>query len=119
VWISLCIYYIWYLSWPVVEGKVIEVRRGLNSISKIQSPRKYRVIYYGYPFEGKEYFSSRQGLFFQNAFSPNKNEGQLLKIRVCSQHIGLSCPSRPSFELFLLICISTVLSVCGSLFIFL
>lgn len=118
-WTGLFGYFLWYLSWPVTEGQVSEVKEVVASSSKIRSPRRYRRLTFSFSVNGVICFSSRQGLFFPNALAPRKLLGQSVEIRMCISNQRISCLSRPVFEFFLFVCISLIIGLVGVLYVFL
>lgn len=99
---SVCImvFYIWYLTWPVVEGKVLNVNEGISNISKIRSPSKYRLLTYEFEYEGVKTTSSRQGLIVTSGLALNKMKGDSVRMSVCTGLRSWSCPYRPFQEFF-------------------
>jgi hypothetical protein len=93
-------FYVWYLTWPVVVGRVHEVHEGVSDISKIRSPRKYRLLTYEFEYDGTRSFTRRQGLIVTSALSPNKKKSDPVRISVCTTNRFWSCPYRPFYELF-------------------
>lgn len=112
--IGFILYFVWYLTWPVVRGEVTDVRCGISDISYVRGRRKYRLVSYEYSYLGRTYSSARQGLFVGAALGPRKQAGDMIKVSVCRSVPDLSCPSRPTFEALILIAIlSLLLSVAG------
>lgn len=96
------LYYFWYLSWPIVNGKVDSCY--LHEIpSLISSKKKIRVINYKFNYCNDTYIINRQGLFLRFGFAPNLKIGDVLKIKVCPKFITLSCPERNRYNLFVMI----------------
>lgn len=97
-------YYIWYLTWPVAEGKVENVSH-ITIGSMITSDRKYRIVRYSYHFDGEERSVSRQSLFTKRGLSANAKIGDRMPISVCIDLPMLTCPRRPLFDGFVLLVI--------------
>jgi hypothetical protein len=97
-------YYLWYLTWPVAEGKV-------ENVSCIVVPsiffrdRKYRIVRYSYHFDGEEHSVSRQSLFTKRGLSANVKIGDRMPISVCIDLPMLTCPRRPLLDGFVLLVI--------------
>ena len=95
------LYYIWYLTWPIVTGIVSDLKEGISDISKIRSPSNYRIITFEYDHNGKRFSSQRQSLFFSAVNGPKINSNQI-KVRHCPMYSSLSCPNRPIYDLLML-----------------
>jgi len=98
--IGIISFYIWYLTWPVVQGKVAMVNEGVTSVSQIRSPRPYRLLVFKFEHAKGSYTSMRQGLIVTSALPPRKMKGDTLPISVCCANISWSCPYRPIKEFF-------------------
>ncbi|MGQ9426413.1 hypothetical protein ACXYTJ_09930 [Gilvimarinus sp. F26214L] len=90
-------FYLWYLSWPTVAGRVVRIEEGRPTHSPAGREGD-RLLVYTYQFDGREYVSRRQGLFVKAAMGPNKSPGDTVLVSVCSLGSYLSCPRRPLFE---------------------
>lgn len=97
-------YYIWYLTWPVAEGKVENVSR-IVVPSIFFRDRKYRIVRYGYHFDGEERSVSRQSLFTKRGLSANAKIGDRMPLSVCIDWPMLTCPRRPLLDGFVLLVI--------------
>lgn len=97
-------YYIWYLTWPIAEGKVENVSR-IVVPSLFTRDRKYRIVRYNYHFDGEERSISRQSLFTRRGLSANAKIGDRMPISVCIDLPMLTCPRRPLFDGFVLLVI--------------
>lgn len=108
----LCFYF-WYLLWPVVSGRVLEVRRGKTPSNGVRGPRKYRLVVYRYTLDETTYESSRQGLILSGAAGPRVLKGDRLAISVCPHFQRLSCPRRPLFEGLVILLAAGLCSLTG------
>lgn len=105
-------YYIWYLTWPIAEGKV-------ENVSRIVVPnmffrdRKYRIVRYSYHFDGEEHSVTKQSLFTKRGLSANAKIGERMPLSVCIDLPMLTCPRRPLFEGFVLLVIVLFCSFVG------
>jgi hypothetical protein len=90
-------YYIWYLTWPVAEGKVENVSH-ITVGSMFVRDRKYRIVRYSYHFDGEERSVSRQSLYTKRGLSANAKIGDRMPISVCIDLPMLTCPRRPLFD---------------------
>lgn len=91
-------YYVWYLTWPVVRGKVLSADTHVSNTSHIRSPRHYRLITFSYTFGDETRTSSRQGFFIKAAMGPRRQKGDNITVSVCRSVRSLSSPYRPIFE---------------------
>jgi hypothetical protein len=99
------VYYIWYLTWPVAEGKVENVSR-IVVPTVMSGSMKYRIVRYSYHFDGEERSVSKQSLFTKRGLSANVKIGDRMPISVCIDLPMLSCPRRPLFDGFVLLVIA-------------
>lgn len=116
--LALVSFYVWYLFWPVVPGRVLEIREGVTPKNGVRGPRKYRVVVYAYTAKGKASRSTRQGLILSGAAGPGVGVGGDIKVSVCPGIPGLSCPRRPIFEGGVVIIVAGLCAFAG-LFVFL
>jgi hypothetical protein len=86
-------FYLWYLTWPVVPGRVIAVHEGVSELSPIRGPRAYRLVIYEYLYEGRMYTSNRQGLVTKAGLGPRKHRGDVLG--ECLQILSLAEQPEP------------------------
>ncbi len=105
--ISWLLYYIWYIFWPVIPGKVLWV--GSYSMNRtISKPIEKRLIKYRFQKGKQEYVSSRSGLYNVLGFPPDKKVGDTILISVCSPFPTLSCPRRIMFNFIFLLCMEAI-----------
>lgn len=95
-------YYVWYLTWPVVDGKITDVEEGVRPSDGVVGPRKYRFITYEYYVEGEKSVSSVQSLFLSGALGPKKLIGEPIRVAYCRPFPRASCPRRPLVDGFAL-----------------
>lgn len=91
-------YYVWYLTWSVVEGKVLSADSPISNASHIRSPRHYRSITFSYTYRDETCTSSRQGFFVKAAMGPRRQQGDDIAVSICRSVRSLSSPYRPIFE---------------------
>lgn len=108
-------YYIWYLTWPVVEGQVENVSRIVIKGIAITRPKEFRIVRYSYNFYGKECSASKQSLFTKRGFSPRVGKGDKILVSVCADLPFLTCPRRALFDGFLLMLIVMFCSVTAAM----
>jgi len=92
-------FYVWYLTWPVVEGIVLKVNEGVSQITATRSPSRYRLMVYEFEYGGTKSVSTRQGLIVTSALAPKKQKGDPICMSVCQNIRSWSCPRRPVLEL--------------------
>lgn len=112
LWFTL--FYIWYLTWPVVSAKVTSVDSGILEGIGISRLRKYRLLNYTYEYRGVTYHSRRQGLITARAFSLDAKVDDLIQVRVCTLFQSLSCLSRMWFEAKVVLFSILVLTILAS-----
>jgi|GEM_PF-4461111 len=101
--IGYTVFFLWYLTWPVVKGKVENISEIIDKgYLEITRPRKYRMVTYSYYYKNEKVLSSRQGLVTKRGFSPRCEVGDEILISVCKGICSLSCPRRVGFELLVL-----------------
>ncbi len=88
--VPLGLYFLWYLTWPVVPARVVHVKAGTSRASRISSPSNYRFIVYEFEVDGYTRRSSRQSLFFQAGLGPKKELGEGLRVSVCKSFCNYS-----------------------------
>jgi hypothetical protein len=98
-------FYLWYLTWPVVPGRVIAVHEWVSELSPIRRPRAYRLVIYEHLYEGRVCTSNRQSLVTKAGLGPRKRKGDVLDVSVCRSFPSLSSPTRPFFEGMILLAI--------------
>lgn len=103
-------FYGWYLTWPVVQGQVIQGSGPAARWGRLRGFRRRRLITFEYECGGTGHRSRRQNLFAIAALGPRVTKGQTIKVSQCKAFPDLSSPYRPFFDGFLLL---NLLSVCG------
>lgn len=84
-------YYLWYLTWPIVNGQVVG-SHFYEIPSVVRSTRYSRIISYKFDCDGHTIYSNKQGLFVKHGMTFNLLKSDKLRIRACSLMIHLSCP---------------------------
>jgi len=112
LWFTL--FYLWYMTCPVVSAKVTSVDSGILEGIGISRPRKYRLLNYSYEYRGATYHSRRQELITARAFSLDAKVYDLIQVRVCTLFQSLSCPSRIWFEAKVILLSILVLTILAS-----
>jgi hypothetical protein len=116
--LGMTFYYLWFLFWPVVDGKILE-RHTRTAVLPFRKKKGGRFVVYSYVYEGRSHRSYRQGLFATAAFGPNKNIGDVVRVSVCKVKPEWSCPHRPGLEAIILLVLSFVSFFFWSLYYFL
>ena len=92
-------YFLWYLTWPVVDGKVIDVTTEVTEKTLHSRARKFQIVCYEYHYGGADYRSIVRGVITRSGwFAPPVNEGDTIKFSVCTSRQSLSRPRRVRFE---------------------
>lgn len=91
------VWYLFYLTWPVVEGGV-KATTNIVVPGMLTPPKKFRIVRFRYRFEGKEYSATRASLFTRRGLAPRVNIGDRIKVSVCIDLPQLTCPRRAGFD---------------------
>ena len=91
-------FFLWYLTWPVVDGKAIDVTTHVTPKAPHTRARESRIACYDYRYGGVDYRSIRQGLITVSSLAPRVNAGDTIRVSVCTRRQSLSCPRRVRFE---------------------
>ena len=73
--VGYIVYYLWHLTWPIVEGTVIDSYVH-KMPSVVSSRRKYKIVNYQFEYGNETYSSNRLGLFMRFGFAPNVLKGE-------------------------------------------
>ena len=95
---SFVAFFLWYLSWPVVDGKVVDVTTRVTEKTLYVRARKSRIVCYDYRYSDVDYRSVAQGLITRGGLGPKVNVGDTIRVSVCTRWQSLSCPRRVRFE---------------------
>jgi hypothetical protein len=102
--IAILILYVWYLFWPVVSGKITDIREGIIS-SEVRSSKPYKMITLKAIYEGETIIISRQSLWMAGALPAKGLIGKRVRVSVCKYRV-FCCPYRPVTEFLVSIAIS-------------
>ena len=116
-------FYLWYLTWPKVEGEVLDIQKGTYEwegghfgsgklrLDRLTTPRPYCLISYSFEFDGKSHTSARQGLIVTNGLGVKKSARDKMTISVCKNNTFWSCPYRPIYEFFVSLSFMAVIAM--------